>query len=278
MRGLLLCCLFILVPMALSAQERLPQVDSDGRLRALETRHSVRGYEAVGRLDTETGYCSATLIAPDLVLTAAHCLFERSGQRIPDRSITFLAGLRNGQAEARRGVALSFVPDAYRHAWPVPDQASVKVDVALLELDSPIHLAGVQPIRTGPVATERDVVTIVSYGRDREAFASIEEDCRVLARDAGLSALSCTVVPGSSGAPVLRETPSGLQIAAVVSSIGQLEDREAAFAVDVQDLLRELMAERDVANRRLSPGMSSLRRLNEGNGGRDEIGARFLRP
>ncbi|MGB7316503.1 MAG: trypsin-like serine protease [Planktotalea sp.] len=28
------------------------------------------------RLDSPNGYCSATLIAPDLVLTAAHCVLE----------------------------------------------------------------------------------------------------------------------------------------------------------------------------------------------------------
>ena len=50
-------------------------------------------------------------------------------------------------------------------------------DIALLELDQPIVSGLVVPIRTGIQGRLRDVVTIVSYGRDRESYASIQDDC-----------------------------------------------------------------------------------------------------
>ena len=46
-------------------------------LNALEKRSDVVGFEAVGRLDSPHGFCSGTLIAADLVLTAAHCVYDK---------------------------------------------------------------------------------------------------------------------------------------------------------------------------------------------------------
>jgi protease YdgD len=116
------------------------------------------------------------------------------------------------------------------------------------------------------------VVTIVSYGRDRDDFASIEEDCRALHREGEVIVMSCSVVEGSSGAPVLRRTPSGLEVVAVVSATGQVGDIAASFAVGAQTLLRDLMAQHG------GGGVEPVRRLSVGDDGRSEIGARFLRP
>lgn len=72
-------------------------------LRRLNDRDDLLGWEAVGRLElNEQGFCTGTLIAPELVLTAAHCVYDRSNALRPAAQITFRAGLRDGEAIAER--------------------------------------------------------------------------------------------------------------------------------------------------------------------------------
>ena len=80
LRGILPGLAVVFLATGLSAQ-------SPTGLVKLGDRDDLLGWEAVGRLDQEgVGFCTGTLIAPDLVLTAAHCvcpgqLTDDGGQR-----------------------------------------------------------------------------------------------------------------------------------------------------------------------------------------------------
>jgi len=120
----------VLLAMAIALLPGLAVAQSSA-LYALDRDDEARGWEAVGRLDTGDGFCSATLIAPDLVLSAAHCLHDGAGRLLAPEGITFRAGFRHGRAAATRAIARFVAHPGYS-----PDRgfgvANISHDVALL--------------------------------------------------------------------------------------------------------------------------------------------------
>lgn len=263
---------------------RLLQNSEATPLRGLHTADDLRDWEAVGRLDTGVSFCTATLIASDLVLTAAHCLFDPDGVRVPDADLVFSAGLRHGRAEAIRQVLSSEIPAGYARPLDAPDMESIAQDVAILRLDRPVSEATVRPIGLGPRAAMLSPVTLVSYGEEREAFPSIEEDCRILSSTDSVQVLSCHVVSGSSGAPVLRMGANGPEIVAVVSGRSEMADGDVTVAVVAEPVVPDLLAGPGPAQsqtgglRTGQGGAITIRRVGDGGASRDGLGARFLRP
>jgi len=82
-----------LLPLAALAADSLPS-----ELDSADRRADLIGWEGVGRLDVARhSTCSGALIAPDLVLTAAHCVVDGKNHPYAADQITFRAGLRNGE-------------------------------------------------------------------------------------------------------------------------------------------------------------------------------------
>ncbi|MAE89375.1 MAG: trypsin, partial [Pelagibaca sp.] len=86
----------------------------------MQSREDGRPWQAVGRLELAgKAFCTGALIAPDMVLTAAHCLFDaETGARIPADKIQFLAGWRNGRAAAYRRVRRAVAHPSYDFTAP----------------------------------------------------------------------------------------------------------------------------------------------------------------
>ncbi|MEM7722691.1 MAG: trypsin-like serine protease [Pseudomonadota bacterium] len=263
---------------ATSAQDRLPQIMSTpGQLRPLSTLDAAGGWEAIGRVDTQVSFCSGSLIAADLVLTAAHCLYDDAGRRIEDTSISFAAGLSNDQVEAYRQVRRAFAHPDYPGPTESNNPQALALDVAILELESPIQAGDVRPLGYGPSVAARDRVTVVSYGRERERHPSIEEGCGILEDQGAILVMDCNVVSGSSGAPILRMSLGRAEIVGVMSAEATWRGDDVAIAVSVDDLLPQLLSLRSAGGGPTrSPG--TVRRLVPGDNSRDGIAARFVRP
>ena len=201
-------------------------------------------WAAVGRLQTgTTGHCTATLIAPDVLLTAAHCLFApETGRPWLATRLQFRPGWWSGEGRLilhgwAVDVAEEYVFDEQGRP-PLGDMALVRLSGAVPEALAPFPPA-TEPARSG----ER--VAVLSYGRDRPDIPSIEPRCRILQRSGALLLTDCEALPGVSGAPLLRLTGGAVEVIGVVSSRIGPEDAASgpALAVAIDAYLPALEAQ-----------------------------------
>lgn len=252
---------------ALAATSAQPQTKD-----RLDRRDKLFGFEAVGRLESASGHCTAALIAPDVVLTAAHCAYGKRGHFV------FRAAYSDGAALATRNVTDVVIAEGYIKAAATNDRArEVSNDVALMRLVSPIHDAGINPysIAQAPRAGAR--LTLASYGRGRTEALTLERGCVLETRyHGGVVRIDCAATYGSSGAPVFVTVNGRPRIFAVVSSgITENEPGARTFGTELSALVPGLMQK--LRNTRgLAPPIVGARREKVGE--RPKGVGRFLRP
>lgn len=215
----------------------------DAGLRRLDTGEQGGDFSAVGRMEIGgRGFCTGALIAPDLVLTAAHCLYDRNTGALHDLDqIEFRAGWRNGRAEAYRQVRRAVAHPQYRYG----DDAlieRVQYDLALLQLHHPIRNTKVSPFETTTTLRKGSKIGVVSYAVGREEAPSFQEKCRVLGRQRGIHILSCDIDFGSSGAPIFVFDGDEIRIGSVVSAKAEMKGQKVALGTSLNHTLDELRA------------------------------------
>ena len=243
-------------------------------LRSLETGTDVRGWEAVGRLDFNGGFCTATLIRDNLILTAAHCVYRQNGQLRDAREFIFSAGLRGGRAEATRGVHSLVAHPEYEHSPFAVNDVNVAHDIAVLRLDQAIRRARIQPFRIDEQPVRGDEIGVVSYGVGRSEAPSLQEVCSVLGRQTGVVLMTCDVVEGSSGSPVFTLGEGAPRIVSVVSAVAHVGDDKVSLGTSLKEPLQTLLSHYAAIGPARPGGGQVIVRAGE----RNDTGAKFVRP
>lgn len=194
---------------------------------------------AVGRISYGTAepkpgaaICTGTLVAPDLVLTARHCLEKAKGN---PGNVRFEPGLTGPRHSALGQGAEVILPEAA----VTPDRGN---DAALLRLAAPIPAEAVTPL---PLATSAQALQAASYSlfdyrRDAPDQPEPGRTCRHLGDHPGVLALSCPVVSGNSGAALLIAQDGGWRVAAVMVATVGGEPVHALAALIPEDLQRRI--------------------------------------
>ena len=244
-------------------------------LKRLVTADESRGWEGVGRLNIGTrAFCTGSLIAENLVLTAGHCLYDHAtGSLARPDEIEFLAGWRGGRAAAYRGARRLVVHPDY-----MADTGRRALDLALIELDRPIRNTSITPYETGKRKFLSREVGVVSYAHDRAEMASMQDTCHVLGRVEGTLVLDCDVDFGSSGAPVFDFSEDGVpRIISVVSAKGEVGDQKVSLGTALEAPLAELRGLLDADDGAFKPAMTPVKTFGESQPV-SASGAKFVRP
>lgn len=180
--------------------------------------------------------CTGTLVAPDLVLTAGHCV-AKDGIAMTADTIQFAAAWRTGES-----LAVRHGREVIVSAPSAGQPRSLSQDVALLVLDAPIGAEMAHPLPLSRQDLFSETYSLIGYQRAAPDIIGRTDDCALLAAPPGLLSLGCRAVSGNSGAPILMQRDGIWQVAAVMVAKANGSSNIGSYAAIPGDDIRARIA------------------------------------
>ena len=207
-----------------------PAIDHHGLVNA-----DIYPWSSVGKLyNSIGGACTAAVIAPDTVLTAAHCLYAfRTGRFLRAEAIHFLLGYSRGDYRIHARVASFRIGPGYD---PKDEARTAAADWAVLTLAEPLPPA----VRPLPAVQELPApgtpIAIGGFAQDRAYLMTADRHCRYVGLLSGGSVIrhDCVIEHGDSGAPLLLPAADGsVQVLGVAVGFATLAGQQIGIAAPV---------------------------------------------
>jgi protease YdgD len=195
--------------------------------------NDVAPWSAIGQINV-SGYrsysiCTGTLVAPKIVISAAHCVFDPHRKRpYPSHNIHFVAGVnREKNLGHTTADCVIFPPDFNADAAirVLPDlgietlsTAFLKNDLALIVLKDDLPEAGHMQWQT-TTAVAGTAIIQAGYHGDRRYILTGDSTCHIKDHIDNLVTTDCDVAGGGSGGPVIEMKDDRPNIVAVMAAV-----------------------------------------------------------
>jgi len=206
-----------------------------------ESGVSGKAWNAVGRVDLGSGgHCTGVLIASNVVLTAAHCLYDkRTGAEFDVNHLSFRPGRQASRSQALVHVSQTLVHPAYRPARK-GELTNLKHDLALLKLSSRVDARDAIPMRVAAPDVSGARAHTLSFGGVHRETALMQSNCNLTRHREGVLLSTCQAQLGTSGAPVIQLRDGRPHIVSIVSAKARADEQPVALVVSVADALQTM--------------------------------------